>query len=206
MRSGGAFPVGARLRTVHRDMKHKEIDAVISRAERAVQSGESIPAKDLKLLLEVFKAYLHVHERLQNNDLTLHRLRKLLGIIPSSEKSKQKSSKDNNKAPREKPNRDSHGKSSDENFPEAEVVRHKHTELKSGDSCPSDKDGKIYKYEPAKFVRITGEAPLKPSIHIIEQLRCNGQRNACTSQMRDTRPCGPASVGSAWINWAFVAQ
>ena len=98
----------------------------------------------------------------------------MLGIIPSSEKSNHgKQTGRNPKQNKKKSKAAPHGKSSEEDFPDAEFVQHKHTVLKSGDICPECQSGKIYKYEPAQFIRITGQAPLKATIHVIEQLRCN---------------------------------
>ena len=46
--------------------------------------------------------------------------------------------------------------------------------LAKGDVCPACGKGKLYKYEPAVTVRISGNSPLTSTKHIREKLRCNG--------------------------------
>ncbi|XAG09842.1 hypothetical protein NM432_18280 (plasmid) [Vibrio metschnikovii] len=42
------------------------------------------------------------------------------------------------------------------------VTQHKLDDLKKGDSCPECQKGKLYKYEPATLLRITGQSPFRP--------------------------------------------
>jgi hypothetical protein len=46
-------------------------------------------------------------------------------------------------------------------------------DLKPGQPCPLCEKGKLYKYEPALSVRISGQSPLKRTEHLSERLRCN---------------------------------
>jgi len=45
--------------------------------------------------------------------------------------------------------------------------------LKKGDTCPDCPTGKLYKYEPAQLLRIKGQTPFTPELHLSERLRCN---------------------------------
>lgn len=66
-----------------------------------------------------------------------------------------------------------------------EVVHHKLETLTKGDPCPECITGKLYKFEPASFLRITGESPYKPVQHVMERLRCNACGQYFTAQVSD---------------------
>ncbi|MGR5456303.1 IS66 family transposase, partial [Vibrio alfacsensis] len=62
--------------------------------------------------------------------------------------------------------------------PKTDAVKHKVTQhslddLKKGDTCPDCQQGKLYKYDPATLLRITGQSPFVPEQHVMERLRCN---------------------------------
>ena len=52
-------------------------------------------------------------------------------------------------------------------------IFHPLKDLKKGELCPECQTGKLYKYEPAQLLRITGQTPFTPELHISERLRCN---------------------------------
>ena len=68
------------------DMSSDEIDQFIKRVEEVIDYGLSLEKKNLVLLLEAFKACLFLQEKLINNDLTILKLKKLLGMVQSSER------------------------------------------------------------------------------------------------------------------------
>lgn len=65
------------------------------------------------------------------------------------------------------------GKRSAEDFEQAITVVHELTQCSSGDSCLHCGKGKFYKYQPAQFIRISGQAPLQATHHLQGRMRCN---------------------------------
>jgi len=200
------------------EVSQAEIDALIVRVEKAIESGGDVAPQDLHLLLKVLKTYLHLHERLQNNDLTLHKLRKLLGMISSSEKSRaikkenevDTASNENNESnessiPEKTGNGTPHGKRGADEFEEAKLEFHRHENLKSGDQCPGCHQGKLYKFDPSQFVRITGHAPLQATVHIIEQFRCNMCQKVFKADLpEEVLEDGPPSQRFGWSAIALI--
>ena len=151
------------------DMTEKELNAFIARVEDAMEYNLTLEKKDLSLLFEAFKACLYLQERASShNDLTIKKLKKLLGMVSSSEKLKDamtKTAQNNEPIPEKKKELKQRKK------PEpvkAEVVHHKLEEFSRGDHCPECSSGKLYKFEPASFVRVTRESPFKTKNHISE--------------------------------------
>ena len=70
------------------EMTEEELNAFITRVEDAIEYNLTLEKKDLTLLFEAFKACLHLQERASHNDLTIKKLKKLLGMVSSSEKLK----------------------------------------------------------------------------------------------------------------------
>jgi transposase len=65
------------------------------------------------------------------------------------------------------------GKNGQNDYPHAQKICHLHQTLKEGDQCPDCTRGKLQKYEPGIYIRISGNAPLKALIHETEKFRCN---------------------------------
>ena len=62
------------------------LDALVARVTEAKDHGLALSAEDTKLLLDALMTLASLQERLNDKDITLHKLRKLLGIVRSSEK------------------------------------------------------------------------------------------------------------------------
>ena len=155
------------------DMTEKELNAFIARVEDAMEYNLTLEKKDLSLLFEAFKACLYLQERASHNDLTIKKLKKLLGMVSSSEKLKDVMAGTINKTD-PKPEKKKELKQRKRPEPvKAEVVHHKLEEFSKGDHCPECSSGKLYKFEPASLVRVTSESPFKTKNHISERLRCN---------------------------------
>lgn len=180
-------PMGELMRAIQvKNLDQTDVDALIERVEQARSYDLSLEKSDLTLLLESLRAYLFLQEKLEANDLTIHKLKKLLGMISSSEKNRKdapdnKSKNDSSEeksltsSPQKKGKKKNlkKGKRKSEDFSEAEKIVHPVLALKKGDSCPECLVGKVYKYEPSLLIRITGHSPYEPKIHIRERLRCN---------------------------------
>lgn len=155
------------------DIDPAELDALIERLTDARDYELTLSSSDCQLLLDVVLNFAHLQETLADNDITLKKLRKLLGIVKSSEKlngmvsTKEKKAKSTIKKSSSKPARPKTTPA------KPEVAHHKLEGIKKGDTCPGCLKGKLYKYEPASFIRIRGQSPLQPEKHIMERLRCN---------------------------------
>ena len=180
------------------ELSEAELDALIERVEQAIAHHLALSVEDLQLLLSALLTLAHLHERLAENDMTLHKLRKLAGIVQRSEKLKHLTgagtpSGENKpprppKAPPTPP------------APAPEPVIHQHAQrhqakascrtdkppwpsrlrcthtlegLSKGQRCPECARGTLYKYAPASFLRISGQTPLECTQHRLERLRCN---------------------------------
>lgn len=202
-----------------KDLSEKEVDLLIDRCENAIASEKPLATDDVRLLLEAFKSLMHLQEKLRANDLTMRRLKKLLGILSSSEKkkdlyphdesegSKADGTSDSGGSVGKGPHGSPHGKRKSKDFEEAKVEHHKLTDLKSGDECPKCKQGKVYKYPPSEFVRFTGEAPLQVTIHVREQLRCNFCHEVFTADVPQVvKEDGPGDERFGYSAIALIAM
>jgi transposase len=67
-----------------------------------------------------------------------------------------------------------HGRNGSENYTGAETVQIQHGSLKSGETCPECKQGKVYeRREPKVLLRVEGQAPIKATVVKLQSLRCN---------------------------------
>ncbi|MCY4045679.1 MAG: transposase [Cellvibrionales bacterium] len=155
------------------DIDQAELDALIKRLEEARDYDLTLSFRDCQLIIDVLLTFGNLHEQLADNDITLKKLRKLAGIVKSSEKLKDVISGKAKQA--KKTIKQSSRKSNKPKAPpiKPEIVHHKLEAVKKGDTCPDCLKGKLYKYEPASFVRIRGQSPLQPEKHVMERLRCN---------------------------------
>jgi hypothetical protein len=151
-------------------LSSEELDALISRAEEAIAYDLALSGEDVRLLLNAVMTLATMQERLSDKDITLHKLRKLLGMINASEKlgklvkgTGSGGTRKSRKKP--KPNNTKQVK--------PKSIHHTLEEQSKGDRCPACETGTLYKYEPAQLLRITGQTPFVPELHLSERLRCN---------------------------------
>jgi len=153
------------------ELSAEELDALIERVKQAAEHGLALSGEDLHLLLSALVMLAQLQERMAASDITLQKLRKLAGIVKSSEKlsavlptagKKNKKPKKKPKAPIKKSERVIH-----------ERCSHQLEGLEKGQRCPECERGTLYKYDPALVLRISGQTPLKSTQHLLERLRCN---------------------------------
>jgi rubredoxin len=149
------------------DIDIKALDELIKRVQEAIEHDLALSPEDCQLLLDVLLTFLDMQANLASNDITIQKLRKLAGIVKSSEKIQSSLAQKRAKKPRSRPQK-----------PEVEKVKpeikhHKHDELAKGEICPECEKGKVYKYDPSTLLRIVGQSPFKPEQHVMERLRCN---------------------------------
>jgi len=148
------------------DITAQELDALIERVAQAKEHELALSPEDCQMLLDALMTLASLQEKLSSNDITLQKLRKLVGMVQSSETLKGSLTK--------KPAQGKRKKSKPvANKVKPEVIHHQHNTLSKGERCPECETGKLYKYEPATLLRITGQTPFVPEQHVMERLRCN---------------------------------
>lgn len=150
------------------DISPEELDALMERVTQAREHQLTLSPEDCDLLLSALMTLAGMQEKLSDNDITINKLRKLVGMVQSSETLKSAITRKPKSTA--KPNKPKKPKV---NPVKPEIQHHKHQELSKGDTCPECGIGKLYKTDPATFLRITGQSPLKPTQHVMERLRCN---------------------------------
>lgn len=151
------------------DIDQQALNALIDRVEHAIANDLALESSDLQLLLNAIHTLMALQSRLNDKDVTLNKLRKLLGMVKSSEKRTRSSDhpakplKNATKKPR-KPR---------QKVTPARVEKHILSDIKKGDACPACPTGILGKYSPKVLLRISGDAPLEAVKHIAEQLQCN---------------------------------
>ena len=168
------------------DLPESDLDGLIERIEQAREHNLALSGDDYALLLNAVLTLASMQERLSHNDLTIHKLKKLLGVVRSSEKLKDlvpsaddesgsggaTTATDKN---RKRAGAKSRATPKAKTKPtRASVHRHSLQGLSKGDTCPECLTGKVYKYDPGLLLRIVGHAPLSRERHICDRLRCNG--------------------------------
>jgi hypothetical protein len=122
----------------------QELEALIARVTEAKENNLALSPQDSQLLLDALLTLASMQDRLTHHNVTIHKLRKLLGIEKSSEKQTDVTQK--TKKPRTK-KRTSHLEDDGLTPVKPTVVIHPLTEIKKGDNCPECLTGKIYKTE-----------------------------------------------------------
>lgn len=145
-----------------------EMDALIERMESNLTDGLSPEPSDVRLILQILRQFATMQQKLEGSGYLKERYLKLMGLVSSSENQKALLNKGaaSNKSRQKKPRPET------KPLP-PKVCHHELKDLQKGQTCPECERGRLYKTEPASFIRITGQAPLVAEKHIMEQLRCN---------------------------------
>ena len=162
-----------------------EIDGLIARMREAIEHELALSQADISLLLEALLSLVQLQLHMQDKDITLHKLRKLAGMVKASEKLRDllvTAQTPEDPAAASKPASDSKQRDQRKSTappappapPVAPRVEHHSLEtLRKGDECPACFSGTLYKYDPASFLRIEGQSPFAPVLYLSERLRCN---------------------------------
>lgn len=153
------------------DIDGPALESLILRVSEAKENNLALSPEDCQLLLDALVMLASMQDRLTNHDVTVHKLRKLLGIEKSSEKLGTVLKQTKSSGKKNKNRKDEEG----EGFTPVKptVIVHALTEVTKGDTCTECLTGKVYKTEPGSLLRITGQSPFKPEQHVMERLRCN---------------------------------
>jgi len=185
-----------------------QLDALMGRLKDAKDFDLTLSSDDIQLLLKALSTLTLMQSRLSSNDVTLHKLRKLLGIVVSSEKLGKlingvdgNATSDDDDTEKKKKKRKP-PKSTAKNTIKPEVVHHPLDDLTKGDRCPACDIGTLSKYDPASLIRITGSSPYTAIQHVHERLRCN----ACGEYFTAPLPEEVLADGDAGQKYGYTAR
>lgn len=193
------------------ELSEGEMDALIQRVQAAIADDLALSKGDLQLILSALGSLLQLQGQIGDNRVTLHKLRKLLGLVSASEKLQNlmqdekvsdadadaDAGKDKKKPPPPKPPT---GKKPRKPLP---TVHHHALEgLQKGMICPDCGRGKLYKYQPATFLRIQGHTPYSAHRHVMERLRCN----ACQGYQTATPSTDVLADGEVGQHYGYSAR
>jgi transposase len=181
------------------DIDGQTLDALIARVSETKDNQLALSRKDYQLLLDALVTLDSMQDRLAGHDVTVHKLRKLLGIEKSSEKQS-----DVIKKPKKTTKRSPSKRHNDEGFTlvKAKVVIHPVSDTNKGDECPECETGRVYKTDPGSFLSITGHSPFTPEQQIMERYRCN----TCGAYFTAELPEAVLSDGAATQKYGYSAR
>ena len=146
--------------------------------------------EDAELIRRVFESYSYVAELVDDKNMSISRLHKImfgsrsekkkdvLGDSDSASSGKKKDPKvdeptNDSSKQNDKPRPRGHGRNSADEFRGGDQLMISHESLAEGDSCPECQKGTLNENAPGVFVRIVGRAPLHSTVYRTEKLRCN---------------------------------
>lgn len=163
----------------------------------------TLSLEERQMLVDFLKAFDWMARQLQEDSLTISRLRKIFGIQtektaellkknPEAEKGKTDSHPSPNSDPDPNPDLPSkgdlkknadkdpgnshgkgHGRIGADDYPGANKIIYHHPHLNPGDACP-ECPGKLYDTkDPGKVLTVKGMAPLSVTVYEYQKLRCN---------------------------------
>ena len=187
----GADAPGAKV-----DLEDAALDALIGRVEHARAHQLALSGEDLSQLLAALEMLAHVNERLEHSDLTIGKLRRLLGMTRSSERTKEvadkaggdkdkgASGKGGRDAEKKKPGGGRRGPAKPRPKPAPpELHKHPIAGVEKGACCSDCGRGRLYKFAPAQFTRVRGNPLYTCERHVMEQLRCNACQTVHTAEL-----------------------
>jgi transposase len=172
-----------------RKMSMDDLEDIISRV------GGALSEEELEKLRGTVETLAWLQQELGRRNVTVARLRSLLGISTSEKTSKilnrasggrgegqaaglsSEGAASGSSTEPGKAKAKGHGRNGAASYQSAERVRVPHESLSSGDPCPicpPNRPGIVYTQgRPSVLVRIVGKAPLQASVYELERLRCN---------------------------------
>ncbi len=182
------------------EIDQKQLSELIARVEQAIAHDLALSAEDLKLLLLAITTLSELQYHIEEDNITLYKLRKLLGMVKQSESRRNNFAATSQKKGKKKPNKRSFKKNQATKSPT--VVHHAIVDYKKGDVCPCCNNGKLYKHAPCTLLRVTGHAPFEATQHVSEQYRCN----ACQQIFSAPLPAEVLKDGDPQQKYGFSAR
>lgn len=157
------------------DITQEQLDEALAQAKAV------LPATAFEKIEKVVSAYSTLLKALEDKEISLKRLRRML-FGPTSEKTSQVTASQGSASPQARAGDDpaktpppGHGRNGADAYPGARTEAVPHQRLKSGDHCPSCRKGKVYdqRGRPGTLVRLMGQPPIAAMIYLLQKLRCN---------------------------------
>ncbi len=167
------------------ELEMKELEALFERLKA------SVPEEDYGKLETLLNAYVNLTGLIEDERMTIRRLREMLFSRSTEKKSKvvgevegespqRRGGESGTPSEGDEPDKSSkrrkgksHGKNGADAYKGAERIRIARDELKHGQRCPECETGKVYAKKPKVLVRITGEPPLRATRYELERFRCS---------------------------------
>src|SRR3990167_4081769 len=184
------------------EIDRKALAELIIRVEEAIEHHLALSVDDLKLLLIAISTLCTLQEKIEADDVTLHKLRKLLGMVQQSERRPVSSETSGNKKKDKNTQKNNKNKKDKSTVKPPRLVHHAMTEHQRGELCSACQKGKLYKFEPSILLRVTGHARFEAEKHIVEQLRCN----ACQKVYQAPLPESVLEDGDAGQMYGYSAR
>lgn len=210
------------------ELNEAEMDALIQRVEAAIADDLALSKSDLQLILSALGSLLHLHHEIGDRRVTLHQLRKLLGLVSASEKLKVLMQQgmdadaqtdvapdaDGETATGERPAKNKSTQHADtaadkparqpprERKTPPTIHHHAFPAGVKGSVCPDCGRGKLYKAPPATFLRIQGHTPFSAHRHVMERVRCN----ACQGYQTATPSAAVLADGEVGQQYGYSAR
>jgi transposase len=180
------------------EMSVQEMDALIARTESVLADGLSLEPDDVRLILTILRQFMTLQHKLEGSTYLKERYLKLMGLMSSSESrgALEPDAPQRSRQPRKKKNK-VEGKA-----PPPRICHHAIEGLEKGQPCPECDKGRLYKHEPASFIRIVGQPPLAVENHILEQLRCHLCGKVFTAEL----PAEVAQDGNRYQRYGYSAR
>lgn len=171
------------------EVGHQQLEDIARRAQ------DVFDPKEAELIAKVFESYEYLTELIQQKNMSIGRLQKMLfgaktektkQVVGSSAKTSAGADSDgaaenaedsdetesDEAAAEGKPPPQGHGRNGADAYRGAERIEVPHASLKPGDACPECGQGTVYEKPPGVVVRITGGAPLGATRYELQKLRC----------------------------------
>lgn len=164
------------------DISQAELSALIERVECAIENELALSIEDMKLLLLAIHSLATLTQKIEDKEITLHKLRKLLGMVTQSEQRRDKDKKRNGKSRKTATAK----KRKKRATTPPKVEHHALTKFSKGDTCPGCQRGKLYPFEVGSLLRISGHGPFEATRHVTERLRCNACQEIITAKLPES--------------------
>jgi transposase len=163
------------------EVNFEELETLLERARQGPLGEE-----DHQKLEAAIHTLSYLIELIGEKETTISRLRSLL-MKPSTEKTRKvlqqaglptpppsSSPPPSASASESQKKKPGHGRNGAEAYRSAQRIQIVHASLKPGDGCPECEKGKVYRQkDPARRIRVVGQAPLQATVYELERLRCN---------------------------------
>lgn len=154
------------------DISARDMDALIERIDAALNDGLSLEPEDIRLVLQILRQFIDMQDKLEGDKTLKQRYLKLMGLVGSSE-SQDHLFGNGKKRPTSPRNKKNNADSDTAPSTPPTICHHELSDLEKGQACPECEAGRLYKAEPASFIRVVGQQPFSTERHVLEQLRCN---------------------------------